>query len=1316
MGDVSATIRTKKPARPARTSRVPVRRPAPAVVHRHEAARIQPALKVGAANDPMEHEAEATAERIVTMSAPGHDTAAPPAQGGLSAEARRFPKVDQESQPDTDAFESEPAIPADHQDPDVPSGEDVDTAGLANDEFAEVEAGEPDDPDGAARMAPGEAAATGPQGGDAPASVTRVVAQPGPGGPLPASVRTFMEPRFGVDFSDVRIHDAPSDRRAADRIGARAFTHRHHIWMGQDESVDNRRLMAHELTHVVQQTHRAPVRTPERPEIEGEDSDPSLQRGWVADKAEKIARNVPGYTLLTVILGKSPITGDRVERNAENLIGGFLGLLPGGNLIFERLKETRALERAFEWVSTRLSELNITWSRIKGLVSDFIDEMPAWSPLKIAKRIFQPLVDDIITFISEIKDKILEFIIRGALKLAGPYGEKVWAVIEKVRDVISLILSDPLGFAKNLVRAVVNGFKQLGNNIWQHLKKGLMGWLFGTLQGMEIELPAKLDFKGIINISLQILGLTYASFRKTLVKRLGRGGEKKVAFLEKSVEVVKILVKEGFLGIWQRVLEMIEGFKTTVIDGIRDFVINTIVMGAVSWIAGLSNPVGAIVKVALSIYNMIKTFLERLDQIMEIANSIFSSIGAIAKGKVKDAADFIEKTIAGAIPVFLAFVAAVIPVTGITKTIRTIIKKLQAPVKKAMTKMVTFLVKKAKKLFSKILGKINRKRKLPEAGFVVGTEPHKLKPEKKGNKFTLKIASDTPRPADQVQAEMNSEGKKAADFGDDSTCMNAFEKAFMTEIDEAETALAKVKPEQQKTSTKRTGDKAIAEVKGAGAKLAKLGPCIADNPFLEDEPQDGAIIRAREPRLPEIEGDAGWYADRGKITSQSIDAVSQKAGLGPKGKQRLSNYYENDHIPEKSLGFEVQTYVQGKMNEEIAEGQRDGKAIPDPLLGEIDTRATGKQGQQLPAITIYRPAHRQKTAKDAGRRNHGKIISDASAETAAAGKIARLRAGINAEMQAELENIAGLYSSDPAATKAIRGKIRKGIRALGDLNKTLYGFEPGKAPTIKRGSDGAEGSDLPMGGDPASGLPDFAKLEGAQAIYKAKPKGVGNYLEYDHVVEATLAEKARDLTLSDPAFSGGLEDAVLAGAKVRADTAAADAGSPPEPGTDPVKRARPKTTEQITKDAMARLSGLSGPAFPGKGVAGYNRETAGTVALYRPVHREVTAQQSGIRGSILEGVDLTQAREKLVNWALSVPEDRAQREGAISDLQAGIRKRFTGEIEAHAGHIRDAYQIELKEFMAINRSRQAAAKMCAVNERVGASLRTLRQESLSLIE
>lgn len=78
-----------------------------------------------------------------------------------------------------------------------------------------------------------------------------------PGRPLDASTRTFMEPRFGQDFSGVRVHTNDDAARSARDVKARAYT------AGQDiafapgqyapETGRGQQLIAHELAHVVQQ-------------------------------------------------------------------------------------------------------------------------------------------------------------------------------------------------------------------------------------------------------------------------------------------------------------------------------------------------------------------------------------------------------------------------------------------------------------------------------------------------------------------------------------------------------------------------------------------------------------------------------------------------------------------------------------------------------------------------------------------------------------------------------------------------------------------------------------------------------------------------------------------------------------------------------------------------------------------------------------------------------------------------------------------------------------------------------------------------------
>ncbi|MBG1242515.1 eCIS core domain-containing protein [Nostoc sp. NZL] len=77
------------------------------------------------------------------------------------------------------------------------------------------------------------------------------------GSPLPDAVRSFMEPRFGTDFSQVRVHTGTQAVQMNQDLNAQAFTHQQNIFFGAGKSPGNDALTAHELTHVVQQTGTA---------------------------------------------------------------------------------------------------------------------------------------------------------------------------------------------------------------------------------------------------------------------------------------------------------------------------------------------------------------------------------------------------------------------------------------------------------------------------------------------------------------------------------------------------------------------------------------------------------------------------------------------------------------------------------------------------------------------------------------------------------------------------------------------------------------------------------------------------------------------------------------------------------------------------------------------------------------------------------------------------------------------------------------------------------------------------------------------------
>jgi len=93
----------------------------------------------------------------------------------------------------------------------------------------------------------------------APATVPPIVHDVlnSPGQPLEASTRAFMEPRFGHDFSQVRMHTDAKAAESARAVNALAYTVGSNVVFGAGQYTpgtnEGRRLMAHELTHVVQQ-------------------------------------------------------------------------------------------------------------------------------------------------------------------------------------------------------------------------------------------------------------------------------------------------------------------------------------------------------------------------------------------------------------------------------------------------------------------------------------------------------------------------------------------------------------------------------------------------------------------------------------------------------------------------------------------------------------------------------------------------------------------------------------------------------------------------------------------------------------------------------------------------------------------------------------------------------------------------------------------------------------------------------------------------------------------------------------------------------
>jgi hypothetical protein len=541
-----------------------------------------------------------------------------------------------------------------------------------------------------------------------------------PGRPLDKATRQLMESRIGCDFGKVRVHTDSEAAASAQALGALAFTRGHHIVFGarmySPNTAEGKRLIAHELAHVVQQ-YAAPPR-PHAPALairqapqgiiqreDDENAEPAAKTSWFSnplDKLKAVAKKIPGYRLFTVIIGKDPISGDSVPRDATNLTRGVLNLVPGGDRAFENLKESGAIDRAFNWLSGQVAQLGFTIDYFKGLIENALKSLglsdiadPQGAVARIA-GFFQPPLEKVKTFAVAVFDKILEFLFEAVLEALGGLG--ILEILRKAGQAFKSILKDPVGFLKNLLRALAQGFTQFKDKILDYLKEGLVKWLFGEIAATGLVLPKKFDVAGIVGMVLQVLGLTWTKFRKRLVGLLG---EDAVAVLEGAFDILVTMKNEGLGAAWKLILKMADKLIDTMLGAVRNWVVTNIVVAAVTRLATMFNPVGAVVQAIRVIYNTVTFFVEKAKQIAALAQAVFDSISEIAAGNVTKAANYVEASMARTIPVMLGFLAGQIGLGGIGKRVRDIIQGIQAKVDNAIDKVLEYIVSKGKDLYAK---------------------------------------------------------------------------------------------------------------------------------------------------------------------------------------------------------------------------------------------------------------------------------------------------------------------------------------------------------------------------------------------------------------------------------------------------------------------------------------------------------------------------------------------------------------------------------------------------------------------------------------
>ena len=309
------------------------------------------------------------------------------------------------------------------------------------------------------RLGPGAARTT------APVQLQALVTSPRPGEPLPDVVRVPLERTFDVDLTDVRVHTEPEATTVVDTVQARAVTYGTHIFLGRSERTTDLDLMAHEVTHVIQQQGAHVFQLfatggTDRFEREAQRASTSAQRGAHMSVAERTGG--------PAVQGRIPIISDIVEW-AEDKVWDLL----------ERFAPTLVpifRKGVFEWLKEKLSDalqaivdtiaapIRAVGEVVNGIRTHFTN-LVTWLR-DAAARIAQGDCGAI----SEAADKIHQ-VFDG---LAGPVIERVQSYVDKVKNFFS-------GLWDRFGAPIWDLLKRIGGAIWETIER-IGKWIWDKTQ------------------------------------------------------------------------------------------------------------------------------------------------------------------------------------------------------------------------------------------------------------------------------------------------------------------------------------------------------------------------------------------------------------------------------------------------------------------------------------------------------------------------------------------------------------------------------------------------------------------------------------------------------------------------------------------------------------------------------------------------------------------------------------------------------------------------------------------------------------------
>ena len=366
---------------------------------------------------------------------------------------------------------------------------------------------------------------------------------------------------------------------------------------------------------------------------------------------------------------------------------------------------------------------------------------------KEARGIWGRFVDAVGRFL----DDPVKFIVEGLLELLGIPPAAFWAVVDKVKKVISDIVDAPIKFANNLMSGIGDGFSLFFEHIGKHLLEGLLEWLLGGLreEGITIEVPRELSLRSVVVFFLQLLGISWARIRKLLVAELG---EKPVALIETAAGVIQTLATKGLAGIFEDIERLLDPqtIINTIVETAVKYVTEMLIVKVAQKILMMLNPAGAILAAIEAIYRVLKWVFHNAAKIFHLIEAVVNGLADVIAGNVSGVAKMVEDALAALVAPVIDFLADYFGLGDLPGKVAEAVKGLQTWVEGVLRNVIKWLVEMGKKALAALgfKGKEGEDQKpaVSEIGervpFEGGGEAHEVFIQVSGTNAVVMISSE----------------------------------------------------------------------------------------------------------------------------------------------------------------------------------------------------------------------------------------------------------------------------------------------------------------------------------------------------------------------------------------------------------------------------------------------------------------------------------------------------------------------------------------------------------------------------------------------